>query len=86
MNAIYCNSALDSDPIDIDHFLPIKSDEEGIKFCGNDDGLLEQRKRSVAKRIYGAGDFSNITNFVSSVADVFFNVDYQITHRWPSKL
>ena len=85
MDSITCDAALNSDPIDIDQYLPIKTDEEAIAFCGNEDGLLSDRKKSLVKRIYGACDFSNIANFVSSLADVLFNINYQITHRWPSK-
>lgn len=81
---MHCNSALDLDPIDIDKYLPIKSDEEAMKFCGNEDGLYDQRKKSLLRRLYAASDVSNMTNFVASVTDVFFHVSYQISHRWPS--
>lgn len=85
MNSIYCDAALNSDPIDIDQYLPIKCDEEAIKFCDNADGLLSDRKKALVKRIYGACDLSNTVTFVSSLADVLFNINYQITHRWPAK-
>lgn len=80
-----CNSALESDGVDIDHYLPIKSDEEAMRFCSNDDGILDQRKKALVRRLYGAGDVTSLSNFVSSVADVFFDVNYRVSHRWPSK-
>ena len=84
LDKIHCNSALDSDPLDIDKYLPIKSDEEAIQFC-RDDGMLEQRKKALLRRLYGASDTSNLANFVGTVCDILFHVNYQITHRWPSK-
>ena len=82
---MHCNSVLESDSLDIDKYLPIKSDEEAISFCGNADGLYDQRKKALLRRLYGACDTSNLTNFVATVTDVFFHIDYRITHRWPSK-
>ena len=80
-----CNSALDLDCIDIDKYLPIKTSADAIAFCENQDGLLEQRKKALQRRIYAASDFSSMAAFVASVADIFFHVNYQISHRWPSK-
>ena len=85
MTAIHCNSALESDSLDIDNYLPIKSSEEAQLFCENNDGLLEQRKKALQRRIYAACDIANMTNFVASVADMLFSETYQITHRWPTK-
>ena len=85
MNSMYCNAALDSDSLDIDNYLPIKSSADAILFCENHDGLLEQRKRAFQRRIYSASDVSNITTFVASVMDIIFDLTYQISHRWPAK-
>ena len=81
---IHCNSAIDSDALDIDNYLPIKSSEEAIAFCGNNDGLLEQRKKAAMRRVYAASDTENLTSFVGSVTDIFFHSNYQTSHRWPS--
>lgn len=54
-------------------------------FCDNHDGLLEQRKKALLRRVYAASDIANLTNFVASVADILFSESYQITHRWPTK-
>lgn len=86
MDAIHCNVALESDSIvDIDKYLPIKSDEEALQFCSNGDGLFDQRKKALLRRLYGACDITNLATFVGSVADVLFHMNYQISHRWPSK-
>ena len=85
MDAFLVNSALDGDAVDIDKYLPIKSDEEAMAFCRNDDGILDQRKKALVKRLYGAGDVTSISNFVASVAEVFFDHNYRVSHRWPSK-
>ena len=82
---MHCNTALDSDWLDIDSYLPIKSSADAILFCENHDGLLEQRKRALQRRIYSASDCSNITTFVASVMDIVFDISYQISHRWPAK-
>lgn len=82
---MHCNSALDSDSLDIDNYLPIKTSADAIVFCENHDGLLEQRKKALQRRVYAASDVTNITSFVASVADIFFHVNFQISHRWPSK-
>lgn len=82
---MHCNAALDSDSIDIDNYMPIKTSADAIFFCENQDGLLEQRKRALQRRVYAASDVSNMANFVASVADIFFHKNYQISHRWPSK-
>lgn len=79
------DSALSSDPLDIDKYLPIKTSADAIVFCDNHDGLYEERKRATLKRIYSASDCTSLTNFVASVADIFFHVTYQISHRWPAK-
>lgn len=76
---------MDSDSIDIDMYLPIKSSEAAIQFCDNADGLLEQRKRALMRRVYAACDESNITNFVGTVGNILFDKSYQVSHRWPSK-
>lgn len=85
LDKIHCNSALDSDTLDIDKYLPLKSDEEAIQFCSNEDGMLEQRKKALLRRLYGASDTSNMANFVGTVCDILFHPNYQITNRWPSK-
>ena len=85
LDEIHCDSALDSEAIDIDKYLPINSDDEAVRFCGNDDGLYDQRKRALLKRLYAASDVTTITNFVASVCDVFFTTDYQISRRWCTK-
>lgn len=82
---MHCDAALNSELIDIDKYLPVKSSADAIIFCDNHDGLLEERKKAVLKRVYAASDSSNITNFVASVADIFFHSSYQTSHRWPSK-
>ena len=84
MNTIHFNVALALDVVNIDRYLPIKSDEEALRFCGNEDGLFDQRQTALMRRIYGAGDISSIANFVGSVTDIIFHIDYQISHRWPS--
>lgn len=76
---------METDTIDIDKYLPIKSDEEAIRFCSNDDGLLEQRKKALLRRLYGASDTTSMATFVASVTDLLFEIQYQISHRWPSK-
>lgn len=85
MNNMHFNAALDSDSLDIDKYLPIKSSADAILFCDNHDGLLEQRKRALMRRIYSASDISNLTTFVASVMDILFDLTYQISHRWPAK-
>ena len=85
LNSIHSNAALDSDALDIDNYLPIKTTAEAISFCENNDGLLEQRKKALQRRVYATSDTSNLANFVASVADIFFRTNYQISHRWPSK-
>lgn len=85
LDSIHCNAALDSDFLDIDNYIPLKSSADAILFCENHDGLLEQRKRALQRRIYGASDCSNITAFVASVMDLIFDLSYQISHRWPSR-
>lgn len=76
---------METETIDIDKYIPIKSDDEAIRFCSNDDGLCEQRKKALVRRIYGASDTSSMANFVASVTDLLFEINYQISHRWPSK-
>ena len=76
---------MESDVIDIDKYIPIKSDEEAIQFCTDHDGLLELRKKALLRRLYGASDITDIAGFVGTVTDVLFDVNYQISHRWPSK-
>ena len=86
MDIIHFNNALESDnEVDIDDYLPIKTDEEAIRFCGNEDGLFKERKKALLRRLYGAGDTTSMATFVASVTDVFFHINYQISHRWPSK-
>lgn len=80
-----CNTALESDSVDIDNYLPIKTSAEATLFCENHDGLLDQRKKALQRRVYAACDCTNMASFVSSVADIFFHTNYQISHRWPSK-
>lgn len=76
---------LASEPVDIDLYLPIKTSEEAELFCENYDGMLEQRKTALMRRVYGASDVENMTTFVASVADILFHESYQISHRWPAK-
>lgn len=80
-----CNSALETDTLDIDNYLPIKSSADAILFCENHDSLLEQRKKALQRRVYAASDTSDMASFVASVVDIFFHTNYQISHRWPSK-
>ena len=82
---MHCNSALESDSLDIDNYLPIKTSADAIQFCENNDGLLEQRKKALQRRVYAASDTSSMANFVASVADIFFHKNYQISHRWNAK-
>ena len=78
-------SAIELDTIDIDDYLPVTSSAEAVLFCKNHDGLLDLRKKAVAKRVYSASDTSNLTNFVASVCDIFFSESFQKGHRWPAK-
>lgn len=79
------NNALELDTLDIDNYLPIKTSEDAIKFCSNDDGLLEQRKKATMRRIYSVADVSSMAAFVASVTDLLFHLSFQIAHRWPAK-
>ena len=85
MDRIQFHSLIASDPLDIDFYLPIKSDEEAEAFCLNDDGLLELRKNATMRRVYAASNTEDMTSFVASVTDIFFHRSYQKTHRWPAK-
>lgn len=85
LDKMHCNSAIDSNPIEIENYFPIKSSEAAIAFCENKDGLLDQRKKALMRWVYGASDISNMSNFVASVGDIFFHHSYQVSHRWPSK-
>ena len=85
LNTMHCNTVLETDSLDIDNYLPIKSSAEAIRFCENHDGLLEQRKKALQRRVYAASDTSNMANFVASVANIFFHTNYQISHRWNAK-
>lgn len=85
LDKIHCNASLDSDPIDIDKYLPIKSSDEAEAFCSNEDGLLDQRKKALCRRVYAATDISGMAASVASITDIFFHENYQISHRWPSK-
>lgn len=85
MDRIQFHLLLASDPLDIDFYLPIKSDEEAESFCENNDGLLELRKTATMRRVYAASDTDDMTSFVATVTDIFFHRSYQITHRWPAK-
>ena len=82
---VHCDSALDSDPINIDNYIPIQTSYEAVYFCENQDGLLEARKRSLMRRIYAASDTSTMAAFVGSVVDIVFHVNFQISHRWPPR-
>ena len=48
--------SMESDALDIDKYLPIKSSEEAENFCKNEDGFFEQWKKEAMKRVYAAGD------------------------------
>lgn len=85
LNLLQCDAAVDSDVVDIDKLLPINSSSDAILFCDDHDGLFHARKKVLLKRIYGAWDVSGMAAFVASVADILFSMNYQISHRWPSK-
>lgn len=82
---MHYNSCIDSDSLDIDKYLPIKSSAEAELFCQNHDGLLDLRKRAVMRRVYAASDTSSMTSFVASVCEIFFHETFQVSHRWPAK-
>ena len=75
--------AYQTDPIDLDRYLPAKNNEQINAFLSNDDGLLELRKKAFFRRLYGNCDFSDTTHLVSTFSKCTFDQGYLIFHRLP---
>ena len=75
--------AFHTDPIDIDQYLPVKSNDTILSFLSNDDGLLDQRKKSFFRRLYAHCNFTDNTHFVKTFCSLTFDTTYMINHRLP---
>lgn len=76
---------MDRRVIDIDNYLPFRSNEEMLAFCSPQDGFLKEKKAAFKERLFAAGDTSSMSNFVNGIVNAVFHGNLLGTHKWPYK-
>ena len=75
----------ESDVVNIDKYLPFKTFKEIEDFCSNDDGMLNNRRSSLQKRIFSVGNTKNMKTFLVTVCDALFTNGILSVYKWPLK-
>ena len=72
--------------IDLDRYLPFKTLASIESFCGNDDGMLSNRKHALLRRIKAVANVSkDVSKFNGGLCRILFDPDFIIRHKWPVK-
>ena len=83
LHAIDTRVAFNSDPISIDQWMLLDSNNTIFAFLSNDDGLLKQRKDSFVRHLYAIADESDVSGFKNSICSNIFHPSYMKEHIWP---
>lgn len=71
--------------VDIDRYLPFRTEEDIFAFLSPDDGLLKEKKEAFKERLYAAGDTATMTTFITGIVSAVFDAPLLGSYKWPYK-